>query len=170
MRPTWPEELGEAAGELRRGGVEQQARALQRIARDCDDARLLPLQLVVRVEIGHARDLARGVVLDLRDMRLRTNFHVPRFLALGNLGVERRPFRAPFAALEAEAGLPAGDAMVARGGVDRHPTRVTLLVAELVGAGLEDLEIVASRQARPIARAGDAHLVFGLGVIGLELG
>ena len=60
--------------------------------------------------------------------------------------------------------------MVARGGVDRHPTRVTLLVAEFVRAGLEDLEVVVARQARPVARARDAHLVFGLRVIGLELG
>ena len=47
---------------------------------------------------------------------------------------------------------------------------MTFLITELVRAGLEDLEIVAARQARPVARTGDAHLVLGLGVIGLELG
>src|SRR3984957_17762804 len=98
-------------------------------------------------------------------MRIRANLHVAGRLALRNLSVERRPFRAPLAALEAEAGLVAGDAAVSGRGVDRHPSGMDFFVAKLLGARLEDLEIVAAWQAGPIARACDAHLVFGLGVI-----
>ena len=132
--------------------------------------RLLSLKFAIRVEISDASHLAGGIVLDLRDMAIRTNLHVAGRLALRDLRVERRPFRAPLAALEAEAGLVAGDAAVARNGVDRHASGVDLLVAKLFRAQLENLEIVAAWQARPVARTGDAHLVLGLGVIGLEIG
>ena len=109
-------------------------------------------------------------MLDLRDMQLRADLHVAGRLALGDLGVECRPFRAPLAALEAESGLLAGIAAVALHGIDRHPAGVTLLVAELVRPGLEDLEVVVARQSRQAVRAGDPQLVLGLGVVGLELG
>src|SRR5580692_8056582 len=103
-------------------------------------------------------------------MRIWANLHVAGRLAFRDLGVERRPLCPPLAALEAEACLMAGDAAVAGSGVDRHPAGVDLFVTKLLGARLEDLEIVAARQARPVARAGDAHLVLGLGIIGLEIG
>ena len=103
-------------------------------------------------------------------MRIRADLHIAGRLALGYLGVERRPFRSPLAALEAEARLVAGNAAVSGRGVDRHPSGMDLLVAKLLRARLEDLEIVAARQAGPVARTGDAHLVLGLGVIGLEIG
>ena len=45
----------------------------------------------------------------------------------------------------------------------------TFLVAELVGAGLQDLVVVVAGQARNAVGAGDAHLVLGLGVVGLQL-
>ena len=109
-------------------------------------------------------------MLDLRDMTFRANLHVPGRLALRDFCVERRPFRPPLAALEAEAGLMAGDPAVAGNGVDRHPAGMTFLVTELVRASLEDLKIVAARQARPVACAGDAHLILGLGIIGLKVG
>ena len=109
-------------------------------------------------------------MLDLRDMQIRADLHIAGRLALRDLGVERRPFRPPLAALEAEAGLVAGDPAVAGNRVDGHPSGVDLFVAKLFRARLEDLEIVAARQAGPVARTGDAHLVLGLGVIGLKIG
>jgi len=63
----------------------------------------------------------------------------------------------------------AGDATVARDGIDRHPPGVTLLVTELVGPCLEDLEVVVARQARQVAGAGHPHLRLRLGVIGFQL-
>src|SRR4029077_8937488 len=120
--------------------------------------------------ISDAGHLARSVVLDLRNVAFRADLHVPGRLALGDLGVERRPFRAPLAALEAEAGLMAGDPAVAGNRVDRHPAGMTFLVTELVRASLEDLEIVAPRQAWPVACAGDTHLILGLAVVGLKVG
>src|ERR1700733_245661 len=98
-------------------------------------------------------------------MRIWANLHVAGRLAFRDLGVERRPLCPPLAALEAEAGLVAGDAAVTGNGVDRHPAGVDLFVAKLLGARLEDLKIIAAWQAGPVARAGDAHLVLGLGVI-----
>src|ERR1700733_4462397 len=103
-------------------------------------------------------------------MRIRANLHIAGRLALRDLRVECGPLCPPLAALEAEAGLMAGDTAVAGRGVDRHPAGVDLFVTKLLGARLEDLEIVAAWQARPVARTGHAHLVLGLGIIGLELG
>src|ERR1700677_1952783 len=103
-------------------------------------------------------------------MRIRANLHVASRLALRNFGVERRPLCPPLAALEAEAGLVAGDAAVAGSRVDRHSSGVDLFVTKLLRTRLEDLKIVAARQAGPVARTSDAHLVLGLGVIGLKIG
>ena len=109
-------------------------------------------------------------MLDLQHLAVRPHLELAGRLALRDLGVERRPFRARLAALEAEADLLAGAAAVARLGVDRHVAGVHLLVAELLGAGLEHLEVVVAGQARDAVGAGHAHLVLGLGVVGLQLG
>lgn len=109
-------------------------------------------------------------MVDLDRHGVRPDLEMACRLALGDLGVERRPFGAPFAALEAESGLLAGHAVVALDRVDRHVAGVAFLVAELVGAGLQHLEIVVARQSRPVIGAGDAHLGFGLGIVGLHLG
>src|SRR6202000_1955559 len=90
--------------------------------------------------------------------------------ALRDFGVERRPFRTRLAALEAEADLLAGAAAIARLAVDRHPSGVHFLVAELFGAGLKYLEVVVARQSRNAVGASDTHLVFGLGVPRLHFG
>ena len=93
---------------------------------------------------------------------------MPRRFALGNFSVERRPFGAPLAALETEAGLLAGIAVVALLRIDRHATSVTFLVAELVGSGLQHLEVVVAGQTWDVVGTRHPHLVFGLGVIWFE--
>ncbi len=103
-------------------------------------------------------------------MRIRPDLQLAGRLALRDFRVERRPFRTPFAALEAESGLLTAHAVVAIGRVDRHVAGMAFLVAELVGAGLEDLEIVVARKPLDAVGAGNAHLVLGLGVVGLEIG
>ncbi len=57
----------------------------------------------------------------------------------------------------------------ASGFIDMRPV-LHLLVAELLGAGFQDLVVVAARQARNAVGAGRPHLVFGLVVPGLHLG
>ena len=163
--------VGQPVRELGRGRVQQQARALDRIAGDADDPRLLHLLLAVLVGIEHAGDLAGvrragsaapGAAAAARACRSRS--------PLRNLGVERRPFGARLAALETEADLLAGRPVVARLAVDRHPAGMDLLVAEPLGAGVQHLEVVVAGQARDAVGPRHAHLVLGLGVVGLELG
>ena len=66
------------------------------------------------VGIDHAGHLAGRIVLDLDRHAVGAHLEIAGRLALGDLGVERRPFRAGLAALEAEADLLAGAAPVAR--------------------------------------------------------
>ena len=150
--------------------IEQQAWALQRIAGDSDDARLLALHLAVLVGIDDPGRLARSVVLDFDDLAVGSDFELAGRLSLGDFGIERRPFGARFAALEAEADLLAGPAPVARLRIDRHAASVNFLVADFLGARFEHFEIVVARQAGDIVGAGHPHLVFGLGVVRLHLG
>lgn len=109
-------------------------------------------------------------MVDLDGHGVRPHLEMACRFAFRDLGVERRPFGAPFAALEAEAGLLAGHPVVTLDRIDRHVAGVAFLVAELVGASLQQLEIIVARQPRPVIGAGDAHLGFGLGVIRLHLG
>ena len=109
-------------------------------------------------------------MLDLDHHAVGAHFEIAGRFALWDFGVERRPFRAGLAALEAEADLLAGPAPVARLAVDRHSPGMDFLVAELLRAGLEHLEIVVAGQARNAVGARHAHLVLGLGVPRLHLG
>src|SRR3989454_2161951 len=86
-----------------------------------------------------------------------------------SVGVQGRPLRAGFAALEAESDLHASEAALPRLAVDGHPPRVHVPVAELLGAAVEDLEVVVSRQTRDVVRAGHSKLVLGLVVVGRQL-
>jgi hypothetical protein len=110
------------------------------------------------------------VVLDLQDVRVRPDLQIAGRLALGQLCIEGGPFGADLAALEAEADLLAPRPPVARRRIDRHAACVALLVAELVGARLEHLEVVVARQPYDAVRAGDPHAVLSLVVVGLEVG
>src|SRR6185437_16197792 len=94
-------------------------------------------------DAGH---LAARIVLDLDHHAVGAHFEIAGRFALGDYGVERRPFRAGLAALEAEADLLAGSASVARLAVDRHSPGMDFLVAELLGTGLQHLEIVVAGQ------------------------
>ena len=89
---------------------------------------------------------------------------------MGISAVERRPFRARFAALEAETNLLAGSAPVAGLAVDRHVAGVHGLVAELLCTRFQHLEIVVAGQTGNSVSAGNAHLVFSLGVPRLHFG
>jgi hypothetical protein len=109
-------------------------------------------------------------MLDLQHMRALAHLEIARRLAARNIRIGGRPLGAPLAALETEAGLLAGEAVVIVGGVDRHAAGVHFLVAERLGAGLEHLEVVVAGQAGPVSRAGDAELGFRLFVPGLHLG
>ena len=109
-------------------------------------------------------------MLDAQNMTLWPHFELAGGLAFRNLGVERRPFRAPLAALKAEARLLAGVAAIALDRVDGHVAGVAFLVAELVGTGFQNLEVVVAWQARQAVGAGHAHLRLGLGIIRLEFG
>ena len=82
---------------------------------------------------------------DLDRHRARPHLEMAGRLAFRDLGIERRPFCAPLAALEAEARLLTGVAVVALHRIDGHVAGVAFLVAKLVGAGLEHLEIVVAR-------------------------
>ena len=75
--------VGETVRELGRGRVQQQARALDRVAGDADDARLLALLLAVLVGIDHGRDLARRIVLDLQRLAFGRTSRLPVFSPFG---------------------------------------------------------------------------------------
>ena len=109
-------------------------------------------------------------MLDPDYMSIRPDLQLAGLLTFRDLGIKRRPFRTPLAALETEAGLLAAHAAVTFGRVDRHVAGVTLLVAKLVGARLENQEIIVAGQALDAAGAGNTHLVLGLGVVGFEVG
>jgi len=97
------------------------------------------------------------------------NSKLPVASALGQLGVQRAPFGAALATLEAEAQLQAAPAAVARLAVDGHVAGVHVLVAQLGRTAVHHLEVVVAGQAGDAVRARDAHLVLGLAVVGLEL-
>src|SRR6185369_15947921 len=163
-----PRRIGQAVGVPARRRVQQQARTFDRIARYADDARLLALHIPVLVRVDDRVHLPCGVVLDLQHLRVRPDFELARRLTLRNLGIERRPFGAELAALEAEAGLLAGRAAVARLRIDGHAAGVTVLVAELLGAGLQDLEVVVAGQPRNLVGPRDTHAILGPRVIRFE--
>ena len=83
-------------------------------------------------------------MLDLDRHAVGAHLEISGRLAPGDLGIERRPFRARLAALEAEADLLACPAPVACLAVDRHVAGVHGLVAELLRAGFHHLEIVVA--------------------------
>lgn len=47
---------------------------------------------------------------------------------------------------------------------------MAFLVAELVGTGFHNLEIIVAGQTFNAVGAGDPHLVLGLGVVRLQIG
>ena len=102
-------------------------------------------------------------------MRLRAQLEIAGSVCLRQFGVQGRPFGAALAALEAEAELHAACATLARLAVDGHAAGVHFLIAEPGGAVVHHLEVVVARQARDAIGARDAHLVFGFGVIRLQL-
>jgi hypothetical protein len=170
VAPDLARGVGEPVRELGRGRVQEQPRGLDRVAGDADDPPFLHLLLAVGIGIEHARDLAGGVVLDLQDHRLRPELELAGRLSLRDLGIERRPLGAHLAALEAEAELVAGGAIVARARVDRHPAGVDRLVADPGRAVVHHLEVVVAGQTGDVVGPGHAHLVLGLGVVRVHLG
>jgi hypothetical protein len=150
--------------------VEQEPGALDRVAGDADDTRLLLDLLAILAGIDHAIDLALVVMGDGQHLRVGPQFEIAGRLAIGNLGIERRPFGARFAALETEADLQARAAAFARLRIDRHASGMDFLIAELLCTRFEHLEIVVAGETRDVVGARRAHLVFGLGVPGLHLG
>ena len=102
-------------------------------------------------------------------MRQRANFKVASGLGLGNLGVQRGPLGAALATLETKAQLHAAAPAVARLAVDGHVAGVHVFVAQLGGTRVHDLEVVVARQPGNAVGAGHAHLVFSLGVVGLQV-
>ena len=150
--------------------VQQQARAFQRIARHRHDAGLLPLLLAAAIDIHHAGDLAPRIVFDPQRHRVRSHLEIAGRLTLGDLGVQRGPLAAGLAALEAEADLLAGAAIVPRLAVDRHVAGVHFLVAKLARTRFQDLVVVVAGQARDAVGPRRAHLVLGLRIPRLHLG
>ena len=94
IAPDLARGIGEPVGEHRRGRIEQQARAFERIAGDRDHARFLALHLAVGIHINDAVDLTGSVVLDPHRHAVRANFKIAGSLTFGNLGVKGRPFGA----------------------------------------------------------------------------
>src|SRR5690606_38694210 len=133
--------------EKRRVRIEQQARRFDRVARDTDDAGLLPVLHAFGIDINDPCRLAVRVMLDSQHLAFGADFEIAGRLAAGQFGIERRPFRAGFAALEAEADLQAGWAFVARFAVDRHAAGADLRIADLPRAGFENLVIIVTGQA-----------------------
>ncbi|MPN28752.1 hypothetical protein SDC9_176197 [bioreactor metagenome] len=108
-------------------------------------------------------------MLDARHMGLRAQLEVARGVRRRKLGVQRGPFRAALAALEAEAQLHAASTVVARLAVDGHVAGVHFLVAQLGGTGIHHLEVVIARQTGNAVGARHAHFVFCTRVIGCEI-
>src|SRR5690242_10952022 len=97
----------------RRVRIEQQARTLDRIAGDANDARALHYLPSLFIGVKHAAYLAVLAVFDSEGLRLGAQIELPGLLSLWDLGIEGRPLRSRFASLEAESELPASRAIVA---------------------------------------------------------
>ena len=161
--------IGQAVLEHARRRQQQQARGFDGIAGDSHDAGFLALLFAVFVKVHHAGHFAGGVVLDAGHMGRRADFEIAGGLGLGDFGVQRGPFRAALAALEAKAQLHTASTAVTRLAVDGHIAGVHFLVAQLGSAGVHDLEVVVAGQAGNAVGAGDTHFVFGFGVVGLQV-
>ncbi len=170
VAPDLPRGIRQSVREHRRGGVEQQPRALDGVRRHRDHPRLLALLLAVLVDVDDARHPTGVVMLDPQGHRAGPQLVVAGVHRPRHVGIGRRPLRPPLAALEAEAGLLARHPVVVVDRVDRHVSGVDALVADLLRTGLEDLVVVVPRQAGQVAGAGDAHLGLGLVVPRRHLG
>src|SRR5205814_7038497 len=82
-----PGRVGKAVWEHSRGAVEQQPRALDRVARDRHHARLLALHRAALVGIDHARHLAGRVVLDPDRHAVGAHLEIAGGLAPGNFSI-----------------------------------------------------------------------------------
>ena len=151
--------VGHAVLEHVGGRVQQQARALDRIPGNADDARLLHLVLPVLVRIEHTSDLALRIVLDLQHHAVGTQFELSGLHRLGDFGVERGPFRADLAARSAESDHLAGRTPIADHRVDRRGSHLER-VPRLFRAIVDDFEGVGFRLTGKAVGAGDPHLAF----------
>ena len=167
--PYLARRVGESVGELRRGGVEQQPRALVGVARHAHRPSGLAVLSAVRGGVHHAVDDPLVVVGDGERLALRTEIQVAGGFGFRYLGVQGRPLGARLAALEAEPELLAGTASVPGPAVDGHASGVHALVAETRGAVPHHLEVVVAGQAGDAVGSGDPHLVLGPGVPGLQI-
>src|SRR5690606_26874019 len=111
----------------------------------------------------------RPVVQDLRDVRVRAQVELARLESARDLAHHRRPLRAVLVALEVEAVLDGGGTAVIGLGVGAVGAGGVVAVAELLGAGGEDLVVVVRRQRRSASAVGGAARVLGAGVVRLEL-
>ncbi len=111
-----------------------------------------PVVVALGAHVDHAGRLAAHVVLDPQHHGVRPDLHGAGFLARWDLRVECGPLGAHLAALEAEAELPARRPPVPRLAVGGGVAGGDLLVAELARAGLQNLGVVAARQARDAVR------------------
>ena len=153
--------VGQTVREHRRGRIQQQPWAFDRIARHTDDPGLLKDLVAILVGIQNPGDLARLVMLDLEHMATLAHFQIAGRFAIGDIGIGGGPFRAPFAALKAEPGLLAGCARAVLTRLDRHPAGMDLFIPKRLSSGLEHFEIVVAGQAGAVAGAGHAQLFLG---------
>ena len=103
-------------------------------------------------------------------MRFFAHLKIARGFAFGDVGIGRRPFRPPFAALKAKAGLLAHRAISVFVRVDCHAAGMNFFIAKRLGAFFEDFVVVVAGQAGAVAGACHAQFVFGLSVPGVHLG
>src|SRR5690606_4926165 len=133
-----------------RGRGKQQTRAFDRVPGHRDDTRALELFGSVLVDIAHTGDLAVVVMLDPGGVAMVADLKVAGRLAARNIGIGGRPFRAPFATLEAKTGLLAGYTVVVVDRVDGHAPGRDLAIACRLGAFFKHEVIVVPGQARPV--------------------
>ena len=126
------------------------------------------MQVAVCVKIFDARYFALVVMQDTRDMCPFSDFQVACGFACGDVCIGGRPFRAPFAPLETEAGLLTRQSPITVLGIDRHAPGMDLFIAQSLGAFFKHKVVVVPRQTFTAACARHAKLVFGLCVPGVH--
>src|SRR5690348_6469374 len=99
------------------------------------------------IDVNHACNFPRRIVLNAENLRLRTDFGFPSRLSFGNFRVKRGPLRAEGAALNAKAGLLTGGAAVARNGIDGHVGSFKFRVADFFRTRKENSAVIAGGQA-----------------------
>src|SRR5580704_12789040 len=121
------------------------------------------------IAVDDAVDAPVLTVFDAQRAAQDAQIQIAGRFGAGDLRVERAPFRARLASLNAETLLYAHSPLVGCAGIDGQVAGMHLLVADALRAVVHHLEMIRRGQAGITVTAGDDEAPFGKFVVALQL-